>query len=467
MKWYSFKRIRAVTIGLSLALMFSAAPVPQAKAATPFIDVDSQRYAWAEPSINTMSAKQILVGYPDGTFKPDQPVTKAEWTMMVYRLFDFYRPNQLSYSSKRLPPFQDVPELHWASKPIAEIYDRSFEYGGYGVDDSGQLAFRPDKKLTRLQLANMLYSFFDNKLLNEKLGDKQVCTMLQAYRDIRVEKFTESGVIKQYADSERRYEASGLQHADSNRVYPVLLFEFYNGECDFSVDPLTKIQAKALAHLQYNGILTADEDGYFRPNDPVTRAEAVTILDRIYRYLKKTDALKRFSSLDLDAQGGTAAQPAPNPGQAAPGTNTGQPSSQAPFSYNPTSNVINNPTSATGGTSSSLSVINVRDYFDDKGVITKDIQANGEIETAVIPKDQKYVTIGLKSIDKIDLYIILDGKIAFVKQEELPLTLDVRGITTVGLRTQVRKGTQTVGGTVATLSVQLSQEEPKATKPKK
>jgi hypothetical protein len=469
MKFTITQKLRMFSVTMVLTLLASLLPVPPADAATPFVDVDSRRYAWAEPSINLMSSKQILIGYPDGRFRPDQAVSKAEWTMMVYRLFDRYRPNIGYDTSNRLPMFADVPQSHWGYRPIAEIYNRTFETGGYGVDQEGELAFRPDKQLTRLQLANMLYAFFDNKLISSTgLYDKEVCTLLTAYSDIPTEMYQDIQSYAAAANNDGRYEQSGLMSADAAQVFPILLLGYNWDDCSFGNDSLSSVQAKALTSLQVSGILTASEDGYFRPSEPVTRAEAVTILHRIYDFLKKKGLLDDYSSLDLGAEGSVAVQPSPvQPGTVSPGTTTPN-TTTTPFQYNPSSNVITMPApgaTTPGSTGGSASVIHVRDYFDDKGTIVKDLQANGEIETAVEPKGKQYLTIDLKSKEKVDLYIIIDGKVGFVKQEELPFTLPVAEATTVGIRSQQRKtGLVIAGGIIATLSVQLSDEAPKTTK---
>ena len=43
---------------------------------------------WAEKLINLMAKKGIANGYPDGTFQPNKPVTRAEVTAMFARLYD-------------------------------------------------------------------------------------------------------------------------------------------------------------------------------------------------------------------------------------------------------------------------------------------------------------------------------------------------------------------------------------------
>ncbi|WMT43309.1 S-layer homology domain-containing protein [Paenibacillus sp. D2_2] len=83
-----------------------------------FKDVDdNNKYNWAKSSIHDMNLRGILTGFPDGTFRPDQPVTKAEFTVMVYRLFPLLR--NPGVDTITIPW---VPENHWASREFAELY---------------------------------------------------------------------------------------------------------------------------------------------------------------------------------------------------------------------------------------------------------------------------------------------------------------------------------------------------------
>ena len=49
-----------------------------------FKDVDVSH--WAYEAIKELSDDGILVGYEDGTFKPDEPVTRAEMCEIIKRL---------------------------------------------------------------------------------------------------------------------------------------------------------------------------------------------------------------------------------------------------------------------------------------------------------------------------------------------------------------------------------------------
>ena len=49
-----------------------------------FPDVPSER--WDAPAIETLHANGIIQGYPDGTFKGDQPMSRSEYAKMIYEL---------------------------------------------------------------------------------------------------------------------------------------------------------------------------------------------------------------------------------------------------------------------------------------------------------------------------------------------------------------------------------------------
>lgn len=457
---------RKLVLLVSFTLLLSLLPVQAFSADTGFRDVDPQRYAWAIKSIQLMTDKQVLTGYPDGLFRPDQTISKAEWTVMVHRLFNKYRPNQYAVGMEKISYFTDVPPLHWANGPISDIYDASFRIGGYGVSRTGNLAFRPDQAMNRLQLAQMLYAFFDTRLMDRRLSENDVCAVMMEFRDVPVRLFTDP---EEYAaaKADGRFESGGLMDVESSNVYPSLFMGNHASNCKFGDDPLSNVQSTALISLKANGIMTPNDDGYFRPKDRVTRAEAVTILNRIYNYLKSNSLLSDYTSIELEASGSSGGST---------GTGGGAPSSGGgSFNNNPGSNIIVPPNSGggAGGAGSSgggnnqnpewsdKSVIRVTDYFNGQGVIVKNVKLSGEIETAVQPNGKNYLTIDMKSKEKVDLYIILDGRVGFVKQEELPLTLPLNGIGVVGLRSQKRdmKSPRTTEYNT-TLSVALYDEDP-------
>ena len=453
-----------VTLCAAIALPVSAADVRQQSV---FVDVPPDRYGWAMDAIHAMARQQVLTGYPDGTFLPEQTVSKAEWTAMVHRLFNKYRPNLYASGVQKVTGFADVPELHWAYGPISDIYNASFSIGGYGLDRNGELAFRPEMQMNRMQLAIMLYSFFDNRLIDRGLSEKDVCAVVSSLKDVPVKYFSDSFSYDAFVQSDGRYESGTLMSMETNDLYAIAAMGQDGTNCTLGTDPLANVMAKSLASLQTAGIMTPNEAGYFRPLDRVTRAEAVTILHRIYNYLKRKQWLYDYTSIDLEAGyqiggAGLGAVNKPSDGSGGgfknnPGSSLAGPGASLPgpgaddWGYNGDASLGLEPIGPN---------VTIQDYFDENGVIEKDLQT-GEIQAGVEIRGEKYLTIDLKADEKVNLYVILDGQIAYVTQRELPMTIPVSSVSLVGFRTQwMERDAYKKGEMKATLSVKLTNTPP-------
>lgn len=100
---------------------------------------------WAYNPVMELVNKKILSGYPDGTFRPGKPVTRAEFTkFMVYGL------GCRGMSSDNAEKFTDVPEEHWAFNVISIAADKGY------VGGKSEKIFDPDGNITGAELAAML-----------------------------------------------------------------------------------------------------------------------------------------------------------------------------------------------------------------------------------------------------------------------------------------------------------------------
>ena len=77
--------------------------------AAPASDVKGTDY---EDAVIRLTALNVLTGYPDGTFKPDNTITRAEFAAAVMRELGLEASAQVS---KGTTAFTDVPAEHWAS----------------------------------------------------------------------------------------------------------------------------------------------------------------------------------------------------------------------------------------------------------------------------------------------------------------------------------------------------------------
>ncbi|NET06902.1 MAG: family 10 glycosylhydrolase [Symploca sp. SIO2B6] len=94
---------------------------------------------WAQTCIEQLSQQQIISGYPDGSFEPNQPVTRAEFAAMLNRAF----PESAPARDER--KFADVPSTYWASEAISKAYQMGFLSGYPGG------VFRPKQNIPRVQ----------------------------------------------------------------------------------------------------------------------------------------------------------------------------------------------------------------------------------------------------------------------------------------------------------------------------
>ncbi len=94
--------------------------------------------------VNKLYREGLVKGYPDGTFKPNRTLTRAEATVLILRLL------KISPSGTYERHFTDVPTDFWAFKWIEEAYKRGI------VKGIGNGKFAPDREVTRGEFTVML-----------------------------------------------------------------------------------------------------------------------------------------------------------------------------------------------------------------------------------------------------------------------------------------------------------------------
>ena len=113
--------------------------------AMPYSDVT--KADWYAYAVSYMTENKLIMGYPDGTFRPNNPISRAEFAAIASR-FDQLKPG-LSL------PFNDVAKGHWAYDVIASAADKGW-VSGY-PDGS----FKPENKITRAEVVSTT-----NRMLN-------------------------------------------------------------------------------------------------------------------------------------------------------------------------------------------------------------------------------------------------------------------------------------------------------------
>jgi len=103
--------------------------------ATTFSDIQGN---WAQSFIETLTARKIIQGFPDGSFRPDEPVTRAQFAAMISKAFP-------QNPTREAIAFADVPANYWASEAIQQAYQTGFMQG------YPNRVFNPNQNIPRVQ----------------------------------------------------------------------------------------------------------------------------------------------------------------------------------------------------------------------------------------------------------------------------------------------------------------------------
>ena len=129
---------KRICMALAAALSLSLAVSATALAAIPS-DIGGH---WAQGTIIQWTTNGYISGYPDGTFKPDNSITRAEFVVMVNKA--------MGYNKRGNAYFSDVSAAHWAYAEIMKGVE-----AGY-ITGNGDGTFRPDAPVTRQEAAVMI-----------------------------------------------------------------------------------------------------------------------------------------------------------------------------------------------------------------------------------------------------------------------------------------------------------------------
>ena len=146
---------------------------------------------WASCDINILTENNVIAGYPDRTFKPNLPVSRAEMATLVVKGF-----NLNDNASCPTDLFKDVPESHWANKTIAKAVANGL-MTGYPNN-----TFKPNQPISRAEAYSIMA-----KGINCPMDECKADEVLSKYCDgdkvpswakIPVAKVLENGGISEF-----------------------------------------------------------------------------------------------------------------------------------------------------------------------------------------------------------------------------------------------------------------------------
>ena len=167
--------------------------------------------------LNRTSHIAYVSGYPDGTVRPGANITRAETAQMLYRLLT--SDAQAKYTTKS-NSFSDVAADAWYCQSVSTL-------SGMGIITGyPDGTFRPNANITRAEFATLLSRFTEAKTAS----------------------------AASFTDTASHWARNAIETASAN------------------------------------GWVTGYPDGTFRPNNSITRAEAMTMINRMLGRLPETEA---------------------------------------------------------------------------------------------------------------------------------------------------------------------------------
>ncbi|MGB9825733.1 MAG: DUF7619 domain-containing protein, partial [Desulfofundulus sp.] len=135
-----------VTAELDHLTMFTVFAVPGEASKPPVISFKDMQGHWAEAVVSRLAAMGVVSGYPDGTFKPDNEITRAEVTAVLARAL------KVSPGKEEDLKFADKDAIPAWAKGVVAAAAKEGLVKGYPQPD-GTVTFEADRPLSRVEMA--------------------------------------------------------------------------------------------------------------------------------------------------------------------------------------------------------------------------------------------------------------------------------------------------------------------------
>ncbi|TWT07047.1 hypothetical protein FQV26_04330 [Planococcus sp. CPCC 101016] len=143
----SFQPNKNTTRAEAAKMLATALKIPASNKKTEYSDLSSDH--WASSDIAAVTSAGLFNGYADGTFKPNKNITRAEMAKVLALAYNLGATNEQVY--------KDVPSTHWASKSVSGITQNGI---ATGYPDN---TFRPSAATSRAEFSVFLARALNNE----------------------------------------------------------------------------------------------------------------------------------------------------------------------------------------------------------------------------------------------------------------------------------------------------------------
>lgn len=224
---------------LAIVMVFSIYSInSKSYVASAFNDISGH---WAESYINEAVSQGFIKGYPDGSFKPDAQVSRAEFVSMINRA--------LENSGSASISFSDVSRGDWYYEDVAKAVRASYVLG---YNDS---TFRPGRSITRQEACVMISKFVPTYGESGRLQNFPDYRSIASWAYTAMSKVNGKGYIGGYADG-KIHPLDNLTRAQAAKI----ISEIIDEEKIVSSDTVVRKDGTKLSGTIYSNDVTIDED---------------------------------------------------------------------------------------------------------------------------------------------------------------------------------------------------------------
>lgn len=112
---------------------------------------------WAQSGIAFCSNAGVFVGYEDGTFRPNKPITREEYALVIARIQGL-----TGCDDRFVMPFKDVEKVSgWALDGVYTCYDEGWIDGYEDENELGTYTFAPQRDIGRAEAAKIMNGYLN------------------------------------------------------------------------------------------------------------------------------------------------------------------------------------------------------------------------------------------------------------------------------------------------------------------